>query len=77
MKINSNQDTLVNLFSSRIFPGIPTMFPNNDSRYLNVILINLPAKLASHIKKSHGVDNIVTDVQQLTEQEKGPLRYIA
>ena len=53
------------------------MFPNNDSQYLNVILINLPAKLASHIKKGRGVDNIVTDVQQLTEQEKGPLRYIA
>ena len=77
MEINSNQDTLVNLFSSRIFPDIPTMFPNNDSRYLNVILINLPAKLASHIKKGRGVDNIVTDVQQLTKQKKGPLRYIA
>ena len=53
------------------------MFPNNDSRYINVILINLPAKLASHVKNSCGVDNIVTGVQRLTEQEKGPLRYIA
>lgn len=76
MEINSNQDTLVSLFASRIFPDISTMFPNNDSRYLNVVLINLPAKLASYIKKCRGVDN-VTVVQPLTEQEKGPLRYIA
>ena len=77
MEINSNQDTLVSLFSSKIFPDIPTMFPNNDSRYINVILINLPAKLASHVKNSRGVGDIVTGVQQLIEQEKGPLRYIA
>ena len=76
--MNSNQDTLVSLFSSkRAFPDIPTMFLNNDSRYINVILINLPAKLASHVKNSRGVDNIVTGVQQLTEEEKGPLTYIA
>ena len=73
LEMNSNQDTLVSLFSSKIFPDIPTMFPNNDSRYINVILINLPAKLASHVKKSRGV----TGVQQLAGQEKGPLRYIA
>ena len=76
MEINSNQDTLVNLFASNIFPDIPTMFPKNDSRFLNIVFINLPARLASYIKKRRGVVN-VTCVQALTDQEKGPLRYIA
>jgi hypothetical protein len=76
MEINLNQDTLVNVFASNIFPDIPTMFPKNDSRFLNIVFINLPARLASYIKKRRGVVN-VTCVQALTDQEKGPLRYIA
>ncbi len=40
-----NQDTLVSLFASNIFPDVPTLFPENDSKFLNVVLINLPAKL--------------------------------
>ena len=74
MEINSNQDTLVNLFASNIFPDIPTMFPKNDSRFLNIVFINLPARLAaSYIKNRRGVVN-VTCVQALNGQEKGPLR---
>jgi hypothetical protein len=76
MEIDLNQDTLVNLFASNIFPDIPTMFSKNDSRFLNIVFINLPARLASYIKKRCGVVN-VTCVQALTDQEKGPLRYIA
>lgn len=78
MEINKDQDKLMLFFSSDIFPDVPDMFPDNDSRVINIIMVDLPAKLASYIKKGHDAAAAVnvSCVQPLTDQEKGPLRYI-
>ena len=78
MEMNKDQDKLMLFFSSEIFPDVPTMFPDNDSRVINIIMVDLPAKLASYVKKGHDATAAVnvSCVQLLTEQEKGPLRYI-
>ena len=40
-------------FTSNIFPAVSTLFRDNDSRFINIIMVDLPTKLASCIKKVH------------------------
>ena len=79
MDINNDQDKLMLFFTSNIFPAVLTMFPDNDARFIN-IMVDLPAKLASCIKKVHSaavnVSSVSVQVKPLTDQEKGPLKYI-
>lgn len=80
MKVNKDQDKLMSFFSSKIFPDVETLFPDSDSRFLNIIFIKLPAKLASCIKNESVEKSVNENVQPLTialtEQEHGPLSYI-
>ena len=80
MDINNDQDKLMLFFTSNIFPAVPTQFPDNDARFIKIITVDRPAKLASCIKKVHSaavnVSSVSVQVKPLTDQEKSPLKYI-